>query len=176
MKLVEIDEENFDVIIDLRYASKNNIIGEKIYQENKCFLLEKAAFMLKKAVKIAKDLGLIIKIFDAYRPPYVQEKLWNYDPNPKFLTDPSKGSPHSKGIAIDCTLTYPSGEDLDMGTDFDDFTELAFHLSNDISQECRLNRIKLLSIMTLAGFDHYLNEWWHYQLFNSSEYSLIKKF
>ena len=61
-----------------------------------------------------------------------------------------------------------------MGTCFDDFTELAYHLSNNIKTEIKKNRCLLLSIMTLAGFDHYLNEWWHYQLFNPKKYPLIK--
>ena len=60
-----------------------------------------------------------------------------------------------------------------MGTKFDDFTEKAYHLSKSVSKQVRLNRYMLLSIMTLAGFDHYLNEWWHYQLFDSSKYPLI---
>ena len=45
-----------------------------------------------------------------------------------FLTDPKKGSPHTRGVAVDLTLTKNDIE-LDMGTDFDDFTEKAFHLS-----------------------------------------------
>ena len=60
-----------------------------------------------------------------------------------------------------------------MGTKFDDFTERAYHLSNNLDKQVRLNRLTLLSIMTLAGFDHYLNEWWHYQLFDPYKYPLI---
>ena len=173
MKLIEIYKDSFGVEIDLKYASNDNITGGKIFLENRCFLVEEAAIKLKKAILIAKGLDLSFKIYDAYRPTYVQQALWNFDPNPNFLTNPAKGSPHTKGIAIDLTLIDLKGNELDMGTKFDDFTEKAYHLSNSIDKQVRLNRYMLLSIMTLAGFDHYLNEWWHYQLFNSSKYPLI---
>ena len=173
MKLIEIYKDTFDIDIDLKYASNDNITGEKIFLENRCFLIEEAAIKLKKAIVIAKGLDLSLKIYDAYRPSYVQQALWTFDPNPDFLTNPAKGSPHTKGIAIDLTLIDLKGKELDMGTKFDDFTEKAYHLSKSISKQVRLNRYTLLSIMTLAGFDHYLNEWWHYQLFDSSKYPLI---
>ena len=173
MKLIEIYKDTFDIDIDLKYASNDNITGEKIFLENRCFLIEEAAIKLKKAIVIAKGLDLSLKIYDAYRPSYVQQALWSFDPNPDFLTNPAKGSPHTKGIAIDLTLIDLKGKELDMGTKFDDFTEKAYHLSKSISKQVRLNRYMLLSIMTLAGFDHYLNEWWHYQLFDSSKYPLI---
>ncbi len=176
MKLIEINKDSFGLEIDLRYSSSNNITGEKIFLENKCFLLEEAATKLKKAALISQELGFNLKIFDAYRPSYVQQTLWNFDPNPNFLTHPSKGSPHTKGIAVDLTLIDPTGNELNMGTQFDDFTERAYHLSKDVDKNIRLNRYLLLSIMTLAGFDHYLNEWWHYQLFDSSKYELIDNF
>ena len=38
-----------------------------------------------------------------------------------ILSDPKKGSPHTKGIAIDLTLIDFNGNELDMGTKFDDF-------------------------------------------------------
>ena len=176
MTLVEIKKDFYDITLDLRYASKNNITGKKIFLENKCLLHEEAAKKLKKASSIAKNMGFFLKIFDAYRPKYVQETLWKFDPNPNFLTNPEKGSPHTRGIAVDLTLTDKNGKELFMGTDFDDFTNLAFHLSEDVNMKATLNRRMLLSIMTLAGFDHYLNEWWHYQLHKSKEYPLIDNY
>ena len=173
MHLIEIKKNRFDVILDLKYASEDNILGKKIFLENRCFLLEEAAVKLLDAIIIAKDLGYYFKIFDAYRPSYVQEALWSFDPNPNFLSDPKKGSPHTKGIAIDLTLIDFHGNELDMGTKFDDFTEKAYHLTKNLKKQIRINRHLLLSIMTLAGFDFYHKEWWHYQLFNSIQYQLI---
>ena len=66
--------------------------------------------------------------------------------------------------------------ELDMGTKFDDFTKNAYHLSKEINKNAKINRRLLLSIMTLAGFDFYHKEWWHYQLFNAKDYPLIDNF
>ena len=173
MKLIEIKKNIFDVNLDLKYASHDNITGKKIFHENQCFLLEEAADKLLDAINIAQDLGYNFKIFDAYRPSYVQKALWEFDPNPEFLTNPKKGSPHTRGIAVDLTLIDFQGNELDMGTKFDDFTKNAYHLSKNLTKEVKVNRRILLSIMTLAGFDFYQKEWWHYQLFNSSNYPLI---
>ncbi len=174
MALIEINKNNFDLEIELRYSSKNNITGKKIFKEGKCFLHNVAAEKLHLATKIANDFNCKLKIFDAYRPQYVQEELWKSSPNPEFLADPKKGSPHTRGIAVDLTLTKNNLE-LDMGTDFDDFTEKAFHLSKKVPIKARRNRSLLLSIMTLSGFDFYQKEWWHYQLFHPKEYPIIKK-
>ena len=88
MKLVEISAEKHNVIIDLKYASEDNILGKIIFLENKCLLHPKAEEMLVQAVNIASSLQYRLKIFDAYRPQYVQESLWSSYPNPNFLSDP----------------------------------------------------------------------------------------
>ena len=172
MTLIDIKKHAFDIEIELRYAEKNNITGKKIFIEAKCLLIKEAADKLILASKIAKTFKCKLKIFDAYRPRYVQEALWKFCPDADFLTDPKRGSPHTRGIAVDLTL-MKNKKELDMGTDFDDFTEKAYHLSKEISYSARKNRVLLLSIMTLAGFDFYHKEWWHYQLFEPKKYPLI---
>ena len=174
MTLIDIKKYAYAIDIELRYAKKNNITGKKIFLEEKCLLIKEAAEKLFSASRIARNFDCKLKVFDAYRPKYVQEALWNFCPNPDFLTDPARGSPHTRGIAVDLTLTK-NAKELDMGTDFDDFTEKAFHLSKNVSVRVRKNRALLLSIMTLAGFDFYHNEWWHYQLFQPKKYPLINK-
>ena len=176
MKLIEINVETHGLLIDLKYGCEDNILGKKIFHENKCFLHPEAEKLIVNAVNIANSLGYKLKIFDAYRPQYVQQALWSKFPDPNFLSNPEKGSPHTRGVAIDLTLLNFNEDELDMGTKFDDFTEKAYHLSEDISLKARKNRSMLLSIMTLAGFDFYHKEWWHYQLFNSKKYDLVLNF
>ena len=78
-----------------------------------------------------------------------------------------------RGVAVDLTLSRPSGEALDMGTKFDAFTPLSHHANLDISSEAQANRHLLLGVMTAAGWDFYRNEWWHYQLFDAGSYPLV---
>ena len=172
--LVEITPEECGVELDIVYASERNFTGKKIYSKGLCFLHCDAKEKFNKAKKIANDLGYKIKIFDAFRPLEAQWLLWEEDPNPEFLTDPRSGSPHSRGVAIDLTLIGKDGKDIDMGTDFDSFTNKSHHGNYEISKRAQQNRLLLLGIMTLAGWDFYKNEWWHYQLFNArNTYDLL---
>ena len=173
MKLIEITELAFNVSIELKYATNDNFTGKPIYKEPKCYLNEEAADLLVVAVQIANLLRLKIKIYDAFRPKEAQQILWSHTPDPNFLANPTIGSPHSKGAAIDLTLLDHKNIPLDMGTDFDCFSPLSHHNNYSINSTAFKNRLILLGIMTQAGFDHYKIEWWHYQLFNSKEYPVL---
>lgn len=172
--LTEITPQSHDVLIHLAYATANNFTGAPVYgTQARCFLHIEAAEKLALAVRLADALGYKLKIFDAYRPTEAQWKLWEHTPDPDFLADPNRGSPHSRGVAIDLTLCERDGAELDMGTPFDAFTPLSHHANQEISPEAQRNRHMLLGIMTAAGWDFYRNEWWHYQLFNSRNYELL---
>ena len=173
MKLVEIDPSDYGIVIDLAYARADNVTGRPIYAHARCYLHEAAAAHLTRAVALAGSLGYRLKIFDAYRPTEAQWVLWNAFPDPEFVADPRRGSPHSRGVAIDLTLIDNDDRELDLGTPFDDFTQRSHHGSLAVSAEAQRNRALLLGLMTAAGWDFYRNEWWHYQLFNARSYPLI---
>ena len=170
--LIEITTVTHDVFIDIAYATENNFTGKPVYRAAKCFLHPEAEACLREAMRLAALQGWKLKIFDAYRPTEAQWKLWEHTPDPHFLADPAKGSPHSRGVAVDLTLCMPDGTELDMGTAFDAFTPRSHHGHADVSPEAQKNRLLLMGIMTTAGWDFYRNEWWHYQLFNSRSYTL----
>jgi len=174
--LKAIDQSLFDVIFDLRYCSRNNILGS-VFTKEHCYLHEEAAVKLEKASNLAKSLGYKLKIFDAYRPIAAQQKLWDKFQDERFVSNPETGSiPHCRGVAIDLTLANLDGSDVEMGTDFDDFTEKAFHGASDIDNIAKKNRCLLLGIMMTSGWDFYRNEWWHYQLFNPRDYDIISDY
>ncbi len=172
MPLVEIIPPAFDVQHEIAYATANNFTGKPVYSRVACFLHPEAAECLQKAIGYAKELGLGVKIFDAYRPTEAQWKLWEHTPDPDFLAHPERGSPHSRGVAVDLTLLDADGIELDMGTGFDEFSPKSHHGAADVSADAQRNRHILMGIMTSAGWDFFRNEWWHYQLFNSREYTL----
>lgn len=158
----------------LAYGTENNVSGKQIYVKSHCYLRPEAAEMLFEAAKIADNMGYRFLIWDAYRPPEGQQKLWDACPDATFVSPPEKGSPHSRGVAVDLTLCHKeTGKELDMGTGFDDFTPKAFHTCQDLPREILHNRHVLLGIMTLAGWDFYKNEWWHYQLHQARNYAVI---
>jgi D-alanyl-D-alanine dipeptidase len=167
MSLVSIGPPTFDVDVALAYATADNFTGRPVYGRADCWLQSEAADRLSRAISLAGALGLRLLIFDAFRPQEAQWVLWKHTPDPEFLADPRQGSPHSRGVAVDLTLTQKTGQALDMGTAFDAFTPLSHHGNTAISIEAQKNRHLLLGIMTTAGWDFYANEWWHYQLFDA---------
>lgn len=173
MTLVEIKPESHDVALEIAYATARNFTGKPVYARPLCFLHPDAAARLETAIRLAQALQLRLRIFDAFRPSEAQWVLWNHTPDPNFLADPRRGSPHSRGVAIDLTLIASDGQDLDMGTGFDAFTPLSHHGSTAIPPSAQRNRFLLLGLMSAAGWDFYANEWWHYQLFDSKRYPLL---
>jgi D-alanyl-D-alanine dipeptidase len=173
MPFVELDPAAYGIVIDLAYARADNVTGRAIYAHARCYLHEAAASHLARAVALAGSLGFRLKLFDAYRPTEAQWVLWNAFPDPEFVADPRRGSPHSRGVAVDLTLIDGHGHELDMGTPFDDFTPHSHHGSLAVSAEAQRNRAILLGLMSAAGWDFYKNEWWHYQIFNARSYPLV---
>jgi len=173
VKLIEILPETHDVELNIKYATSDNFTGKPVYERAGCYLHPRAEKLLRKAIKLARSVSLRLRIFDAFRPSEAQWLLWNHTPDPKFLADPNRGSPHSRGAAIDLTLIDIDGHPLEMGTTFDSFTPLSYHGNISISQEAQKNRLLLIGIMTTAGWDFYRNEWWHYQLFNLQELPVL---
>ena len=171
--LVEITADSHGVILELAYATPENFTAKPVYSRAVCYLHADAEKRLRTAADLARRQSLRLKIFDAFRPSEAQWVLWNHTPDPEFLADPRRGSPHSKGAAVDLTLVDQSGRELDMGTGFDTFSPLSHHASTDISHEAQRNRFLLLGLMTSAGWDFYSREWWHYQLFNSRDYPVL---
>jgi D-alanyl-D-alanine dipeptidase len=173
-QLVLVPEIPGKLVHDLRYATQDNFTGQPIYTNALCYLHEQAFAKLQAALDIAVSHGFGLCIFDAFRPQEAQQKLWDICPDPNFIAPPEKGSPHSRGVAVDLTLfELNTGKHLDMGTAFDAFTPLSYHGNRNISPAAEKNRLLFLGIMTTAGWDFFRNEWWHYQLFDSRSYSLI---
>jgi zinc D-Ala-D-Ala dipeptidase len=173
MPLVEITTATHPVAIDLAYATAANITGKPIYRRAACYLHPEAAAGLERAIALARPLGLRLRILDAFRPAEAQWLLWNACPDPEFLADPRRGSPHSRGAAIDLTLLGPDGCALDMGTAFDAFTPLSHHGNTEVPVAAQRHRFLLLGLMSAAGWDFYANEWWHYQLFDAGRLPLL---
>lgn len=165
--LVPIRPPEFDVDIALAYATADNFTGRPVYRRADCWLNPEAARLLARAIALARPLGYRFRVLDAFRPAEAQWALWNHTPDPDFLADPRRGSPHSRGAAVDLTLLDAQGRALDMGTAFDAFTPLSHHGSTAIPAEAQRNRMLLMGLMTAAGWDFYRNEWWHYQLFDA---------
>ncbi|MFT6331920.1 MAG: D-alanyl-D-alanine dipeptidase [Lentimonas sp.] len=173
--LISITPENgFDVELDIIYATSNNFTGEKIYDETIALLHPKAAKLFLKAIEIAKKHNFRFKVWDTFRSIKYQEFLFEKFPDGNYISNPKTGLvTHCRGVAIDLTLIDENGEDLKMGTAFDDFRLKAHHGAEGLTVEEERNRFLLMGIMQSAGFDIYRFEWWHYQLYDVKDYPVI---
>jgi D-alanyl-D-alanine dipeptidase len=162
--LVQLKDYSKDFEYDLKYATSDNFLKAKVYDCPACFLRLKTVKALIEANKEFVKKGYKIKIFDCYRPLTIQKKMWELIPNPAYVADPSKGSIHNRGGAVDITLIDTKGKELDMGTPFDFFGIEASHNYSDVSLEVKQNRALLKNTMLKNGFKSFESEWWHYNL------------
>lgn len=172
--------------IDLRYATKNNFVGENMYGTFKeCWLEQTAADKLKVALKKmrAEKHKWSFIFYDCLRPRAVQRILWAKvvgTPNQMYVGNPDKGSVHNFGLAIDIGLLDENGKEVDMGTGFDSFSQVSQpKLEDQFLKEGKLtpgqlaNRKILRNAMEGAGFIQLPHEWWHY---DSVEMKDLKNF
>lgn len=165
---VNLKNYSNDFVFDMKYATSDNFLKEKVYPCGECFLRVKTVKSLLEANKAFLAKGFKIKLYDCYRPIAIQKKMWQIVPNPTYVANPKKGSIHNKGGAVDITLVDSLGIELNMGTHFDFFGEEASHNYGKLSEEILANRKFLKEIMLQHNFKSFDSEWWHYNLNNSS--------
>ena len=176
-----------DLILDMRYSSAKNFVGEPIngYESSKAMLSEPAVQALFAVQSELREQGLGLKIFDAYRPQRAVDHFirWSqtddestksiYYPNIEkselfsagYLTERSS---HSRGSTVDLTIVRlnddGSHEELNMGTVFDFFDTSSWPNSTEVSETAQQNRQFLRDIMVKHGFEPFETEWWHFTL------------
>jgi zinc D-Ala-D-Ala dipeptidase len=162
--------------LDLRYAGKNNFLHKNLYGNNiNTTFLRKRVYQALDSVsqKLAK-LGIVLVIFDAYRPYSVTEELWTQVQDERYAASPVSGSGHNRGIAVDLTLAdSKTGQLLAMPTGFDNFSDTAHQDFEGISAELRSNRSLLRRTMEEFGFIPLTTEWWHFSWPDPEKYEVL---
>lgn len=161
---VNLKDYSKDFVYDMKYATSDNFLKAKVYDCAECFLRLKTVKAIVQANEAFMGMGYKIKFFDCYRPLDIQKKMWKIVSNPSYVADPSKGSIHNRGGAVDITLVDFNGKELDMGTSFDFFGIEAGHDYLNLSPEILANRELLKKTMKENGFNALDSEWWHYNL------------
>ncbi len=164
-ELVAIKSVDRTIKIELRYATARNIAGRPIYPSNMPALLRpEVAAQLARAQATLRDKGYGLKVWDAYRPQSAQTLLWQLAPNTDYVADPATGggSLHTYGVAVDATLVDTRGREVEMPTDFDNFSPQAMlrYLGGDT--RIRRNLHALQGALGRAGFYGMRTEWWHF--------------
>lgn len=166
--LVDVTRLDSTIVVDMRYATKNNFTGAPLpgYEANRAYLRAEAAAALAVVNEDLRQQGYTLKIFDAYRPVRATDAMvaWTQRANrPDLLKDGyiASRSRHNLGVAVDLTLiNLATKNEVTMGTPFDHFSPAAFTLN---SRGFILNNRQILKkVMERQGFTNYEKEWWHY--------------
>lgn len=156
--LVDVRSVVPDAVIDLRYATSDNFVGQRLYPpEAPCLVHETMAPGLAAAAAALRPDRLVF--WDCYRPHEVQVKMFEVVPNPNWVARPSAyARSHEAGRSVDVTIAG-----ADMGTGFDDFTPRSLAYATDgISPAAQANRARLRNAMGAGGLTVYSGEWWHF--------------
>ena len=160
INLVNIKDINKNIIVDLKYFTKDNFMKLKLYNTNKCFLNKEVAYKLSNVQKNLEKINLGLKLYDCYRPKSVQIQMWNKLPDDNYISNPhTNKSNHGKGLAVDVVLVDKNGNELEMPSEFDDFS---------------IKSHRNYKYMTKEGFIYHNNEWWHFHYNNNNKvYSIL---
>lgn len=164
-----------NILYDLRYATENNFTHTKLYESGKQTFLRLAVTKALQSVQNnLNKRGYGLKIFDAYRPYAATKKMWNLIHDERYVADPSKGSGHNRGLAVDLSIiNLKDGTELNMGTGFDNFTDTAHHSFKNLPADILTNRKLLKETMEKYGFKALETEWWHYSWPNDRNYEVL---
>jgi D-alanyl-D-alanine dipeptidase len=172
--MVALDRCVSNIKTDFVYATANNFTHQVLYIKPKAYLRLAAAKALQAVAINLKTNGLGLLIYDAYRPYSVTKTMWQIVPDDRYAANPTKGSGHNRGIAVDLTLyNLQTGLPLPMPTPFDDFTEKAHHDYMQLDSVILANRQLLKNTMEQQGFKALDTEWWHYYLPNTAYFELL---
>jgi D-alanyl-D-alanine dipeptidase len=163
--LVEVRKLDPGIKLDIRYATTNNLFGTVFYSQPRAFLQRAPAEALARVNRKLKSSGYGLLVHDGYRPWYVTKVFWDATPEDKkiFVADPSKGSRHNRGAAVDLTLyDLKTGKPIEMVSTYDETTDRAHPDYPGGTSLQRWHRNLLRSAMEAEGFTVYEAEWWHF--------------
>jgi D-alanyl-D-alanine dipeptidase len=170
---VDIKSVDKTIVIDLRYASANNVAHRALYPPGTPALVRASvAKRLAIAQEYLRKKGYGLKIWDAYRSQSAQEQLFRIMQNRSYVADPKEGrGMHVRGAAVDATLVDAEGRDVAMPTDFDIFTPAALLEYKGHDSTVRANLKLLQKAMAHGGFYGLRTEWWHFCAPDWKEYA-----
>ncbi len=173
-ELIELKKHIPGLILDIRYATKNNFMHEIMYKQARAFARKPVADALKLIQKELASHGYGIKVFDAYRPYAVTRAFYEKASDKNFVANPAKGSKHNRGCAVDITLIdLKTKQEIPMPTPYDSFEEAASPSYNNLPSHIIKNRDFLIIIMQKYGFRVIPNEWWHFDFVGWENYDLM---
>jgi D-alanyl-D-alanine dipeptidase len=173
-ELIELKKAIPSIVLDIRYATKNNFMKQVMYQQPRAFARKPVVQQLKVIQAELAKKGYGLKIFDAYRPYAITIAFYEKASDKNFVANPAKGSKHNRGCAVDLTIIdLKTGREVPMPTPYDSFEPAAAPHYNELPAEIIKNRDFLIATMHAHGFKVIYNEWWHFDFNGWQNYDLM---
>lgn len=176
--LVDIRAVEPTILVDLRYASAQNLTGHALYPADMPALVRPGTgARLGRAQRYLQARHYGLKIWDAYRPLAAQLELWKLTHNGAYVADPlaGNGSLHTWGVAVDATLVDEQGRDVAMPTKFDEFNSAAKLRYQGDDPAVKLHLRLLQRAMREGGFYGMRTEWWHFVAYDWKKYAPLRE-
>jgi CubicO group peptidase (beta-lactamase class C family)/D-alanyl-D-alanine dipeptidase len=173
--LVALTSLDPSIKLEIRYASDTNFMGVPVYQSAAAFMQRPAAEAVAQVSQLLHAQGYGLLIHDAYRPWFVTKMFWDATPpdHHQFVADPSQGSRHNRGAAVDLTLySLATGKAVTTTGRYDEFSDRSYSNYIGGTDHQRWLREKLRAAMEGHGFAVYPEEWWHFDFGPWSEYPI----
>jgi D-alanyl-D-alanine dipeptidase len=174
--LVELVKLDPTIKLDIRYATTRNFLSSPMYQEARAFMQRPAAEAVVRTSQKLHTMGFGLMIHDAYRPWYVTKMFWDAVPDPDhiFVADPSQGSRHNRGCAVDLTVyDVKTGRAVPMVSTYDEMTDRVYPFYPGGTSLERWDRALLRHAMEDEGFTVYDDEWWHFDYKDWRRYPIL---
>ena len=173
--LVELTKLDDSIKLDIRYASDNNFLGTPLYTSARAFMQKPAAEALVRVSKKLAEQGYGLVVYDGYRPWSVTKLFWEATPEKFhiFVADPSQGSHHNRGCAVDLTLyDRKTGKPVEMVGGYDEMSDRSYAEYPGGTSLQRWHRELLRRAMEAEGFTVYDAEWWHFDYKDWQKYPI----
>jgi zinc D-Ala-D-Ala dipeptidase len=173
--LVDLARLDRRIKLDIRYATTGNFLSTPVYSSARAFLQRPAAHALLAAHRELRKHGYGLLIFDGYRPWYVTKIFWEATPPDKhqFVADPSLGSRHNRGCAVDLTMyELKTGREAGMTGGYDEMSERSYPNYAGGTEAQRGRRDLLRRVMEAHGFKVFETEWWHFDYQDWEHYGI----
>lgn len=174
LELIDIKKAIPSVVLDIRYATKNNFMKQVMYKQARAFARKPVVEKLKLIQAKLNKQGYGLKIYDAYRPYAVTVSFYHKANDKNFVANPAKGSKHNRGCAVDLSIIdLKNGKDVPMPTPYDSFEAAAAPHYSKLPAHIIKNRDFLINTMQANGFKVIYNEWWHFDFIGWQDYDLM---
>jgi D-alanyl-D-alanine dipeptidase len=197
--LVDMAEFAPQIERDQKWATGTPQFPEPIYEKPRFLLRREVAEGIARVDKRLNQMGYQLKLYDAYRPFSITQKLYRQyadellqtrgiiPEHVLYLASPEVGSRHNRAAAVDCTVTDAQGNELVMPSKYLTFditshrtapnpeTQSAQHAKwvAAMTPEARKNMDLLAEVMRAEKFTTINEEWWHFDAPGYTSYSIL---